>query len=77
MEGVDLATVKELLGHADLKMTLRYAHSASAHKKKAIDILGGKIRAAAVRQSEQLRNADIAYFTAQSKEKAYPLWISL
>jgi integrase len=39
MEGVDLTTVKELLGHKDIKMTLRYAHLAPAHKMKAVDIL--------------------------------------
>ncbi len=38
MAGVDLVTVKELLGHADIKMTLRHAHLAPSHKVKAVEI---------------------------------------
>lgn len=39
MSGVDITTVKELLGHKTLTMTLRYAHLAPSHKIKAVDML--------------------------------------
>jgi site-specific recombinase XerD len=39
MAGVDLTTVKELLGHKTLAMTMRYAHLAPSHKVKAVAML--------------------------------------
>ncbi|MBF0542300.1 MAG: site-specific integrase [Nitrospirae bacterium] len=43
MAGIDLTTVKELLGHKTLAMTLRYSHLAPEHKVKAVDILDNTI----------------------------------
>jgi integrase len=39
MSGVDLLSVKELLGHKELEMTLRYAHLSPDHKKAAVEVL--------------------------------------
>ncbi len=43
MAGVDLNTVRELLGHKDMTMTLRYSHLAQSYKQRAVDILGKKM----------------------------------
>ncbi len=34
-----MTTVKELLGHKDITMTLRYSHFAPGHKRKAVQVL--------------------------------------
>ena len=41
MKGVDLNTVRELMGHSDMKMTMRYAHLAPEAKMRAVEALLG------------------------------------
>jgi integrase len=40
MQGVDLPTVRDLLGHQDIQTTMRYAHLAQDHKREAIAKIG-------------------------------------
>jgi hypothetical protein len=42
MKGVDIRTVQELLGHADIRMTLRYSHLSPAHLLDAVEKLAEK-----------------------------------
>ena len=39
MNGVDLVTVQELIGHKSLSMTKRYSHPTPDHKKQAVESL--------------------------------------
>lgn len=39
MAGIPLNTIRELLGHSDIQMTLRYAHLAPDVKAKAVELL--------------------------------------
>ena len=43
MKSVDFDTVRELLGHSELKMTFLYAHLAPEHKAVAVENLEGQI----------------------------------
>jgi len=44
MAGVDLVTVKELMGHAGINMTLRYSHLVPEHKAQAVAKLGDRFQ---------------------------------
>ena len=44
IEGVPLITIKELLGHKDIKMTMRYAHLSPDARKQATDTLSSMLK---------------------------------
>ncbi len=46
MAGVGLISVKELLGHKSLSMTMRYSHLSPSHKRKAVNILDSVLKSA-------------------------------
>ncbi len=56
MAGIDITTVKELLGHKTLTMTLRYAHLAPSHKVSAVNILDQTLT------GEEMNSAKTAQF---------------
>jgi integrase len=43
MAGVDITTVKNLLGHKTLAMTLRYSHLSKSHTRNALSVLDAAI----------------------------------
>jgi integrase len=45
MAGVDIRTVQELAGHRTITMTMRYAHLAPEHKKRAVAKLDAEVTA--------------------------------
>jgi len=43
MRGVDLKTVQEIMGHSSFVTTLRYAHLAESHKRKAMELFDSRM----------------------------------
>jgi site-specific recombinase XerD len=45
MEGFNLRTIQQLLGHKDLRMTMRYSHLSAEHLQQAVNrldvVMGG------------------------------------
>jgi site-specific recombinase XerD len=39
MRGAPLTAVQELLGHSNIKMTMRYAHLTPAARRSAVELL--------------------------------------
>ena len=54
MGRVDLTTVKELLGHKSITMTLRYSHLASSHIQNAVNILDDRCKIVALDNKEKI-----------------------
>lgn len=52
MTGIDITTVKELLDHKTLTMTLRYAHLAPSHKVSALDMLDSALTSTVVKNNQ-------------------------
>ncbi len=57
MAGVDLATLKELMGHSSITTTMRYVHPTPEHKRRAMD---------------KLEQFNVAQVFAQYEQQGYP-----
>lgn len=60
IQGTPIRTIQELLGHRDLRMTLRYAHLSPAHLREAVEAI------------EAVENSNRRHLVATSGEKGEP-----
>ena len=60
MKGIGLKAVQELLGHADLTMTMRYAHLSQGHLQAAVSALNdlGKVDTKLTPNAQKAKGAD-------------------
>jgi integrase len=71
MAGVDLYTVKEILGHKTLTMTARYSHLTPGHQRQALDRLADPQNTReTVNPGEQLTHLLTPGRTAPERESA-------
>ena len=68
MSGVDVQTVKELLGHKSIEMTMRYSHLSPSHKKRAVNMLD---RQTDTLMTPSVENDDTENFDSLSKSLQY------
>ena len=57
MVGVDIRTVQELMGHKDIRMTMRYSHLSDAHLKEAVNKVGTNLGQTETAQNAKSRKA--------------------
>ena len=75
MAGVDLTTVKELMGHKHIAMTLRYAHLAPGHKRAAIAMLDRhQEKVPAIFTTDKERRAGQPYKLLKNNTEASRCW---
>ncbi len=60
--GVDLVTVSEILGHSDIRTTMRYAHPTPENKKRAFNVLAAVFGGESVEEDMQVTDKrDLPY----------------
>ena len=72
MRGGSLKGLKEILGHKDIKMTMRYAHLSKEFVKEEIEILNGLTACIKTDMSQNVTN-DIFVTKKGLAESANPL----